>query len=295
MVAEGEELGLGVVLLGAQFFFLFCWLPVLLAHLHHVKHDLADNLESSIVVGLPLLSCDHILLCQVFEKRFVFFAFKCGTHSGKRKKGLREGEDGEGEDADRLLMAESQSRSLGELVFEFIPSVDRHKVQQPFFLVLSPDNPFDWLIPKKEILFDESTFVGFLFFPLLSSSFFFFLLSSSFSFLVADGTQGLPDQGHKERKRRKKWRKRAKLLLSPFPSFLPTMSIKILECSSLKPVGRQQVSRAARLRRCRRPTSCKEWTNVSGRIRTQKNTCQNLYSPSSQLALPTLFLVSLFF
>ena len=105
-----------------------------------------------------------------------------------------------------------------------LPSVDRHKVQQPFFLVLSPDNPFDWFIPKKEILFDESTFVGFLFFPLLSSSFFFFLLSSSFSFLVADGTQGLPDQGHKERKRRRKWRKRAKLLLSPskYQSVLPS-------------------------------------------------------------------------
>ena len=92
-------------------------------------------------------------------------------------------------------------------------------------------------------------------FFVFSSSFFFFFffLLSSFSFLVADGTQGLPDQGHKERKRRRKWRKRAKLLLSPFPSFLPTMSIKIPECSPLRPVGRQQAARAARLRRCRPP------------------------------------------
>jgi len=135
----------------------------------------------------------------------------------------------------------------------------------------------------------SSSFFFFFFFFLLS---FFFFFLSSFSFLVADGTQGLPDQGHKERKRRKKWRKRAKLLLSPFlPSndelqntrmFSPQTIWKTTGCLCSAPPKMPT------------PTSCKEWTNVSGQIRTQKNECQNISSPSSQLALPTLFLVSLF-
>ena len=115
----------------------------------------------------------------------------------------------------------------------------------------------------------------FCFFPLLSSSSFFFFLFSR---------RGWNSRTHKERKRRK-WRKRAKLLLSPF---LPTIASKyqsVLPSDQLEDTG----FLCSAPPKMPTPTSCKEWTNVSGQIRTQKKT-----NASSQLALPTLFLVSLF-
>ena len=117
----------------------------------------------------------------------------------------------------------------------------------------------------------------FCFFPLLSSSSFFFFLFSR---------RGWNSRTHKERKRRK-WRKRAKLLLSPF---LPTIASKyqsVLPSDQLEDTG----FLCSAPPKVPTPTSCKEWTNVSGQIRTQKNACQNISSPLNSLSQLSSWLV----